>query len=188
MPQLGPHVVRLEELLEEDWNRPRKRRLTARRLHELLQESGYRGSYDSVQRFSKQWREARGKQSRGSFIPLRFTAGEAYQFDWSHEQVVIGGVPQQVKIAHFRLSHSCQPFVVAYPRESAEMMYDAHDRAFFFYGGSCRRGIYDNMSTAVSKVLQGKERVFTRGFQQLCSHYLVEPVACTPVPVGRRGR
>jgi transposase len=60
------------------------------------------------------------------------------------------------------------------------MVYDAHDRAFSFYGGTCRRGIYDNISTTVTKVLQGKDRIFNRGFIQLCSYYLVEPVACTP--------
>ncbi len=87
---------------------------------------------------------------------------------------------QTVKVAHFRLSHSRQPFVAAYPRESAEMVFDAHNRAFSFYGGTCRRGIYDNMSTAVTKVLEGKNRIFNRRFLQMCSHYLVEPVACTP--------
>jgi transposase len=180
MPQLAAYVPRLEELLKKDWKRPRKRRLTARRLHELLQDEGYGGSYDSVQRFSKKWREKRGKQSGGCYVPLSFSPGDAYQFDWSHEWVVLAGIAQKVKVAHFRLSHSCQPFVVVYPRESAEMVYDAHDRAFSFYGGTCRRGIYDNMSTAVTKVLQGKQRIFNRGFIQLCSHYLVEPVACTP--------
>jgi len=60
------------------------------------------------------------------------------------------------------------------------MVLDAHDRAFAFFGGSCRRGIYDNMTTAVAQVLSGKERVFNRRFAQMCSHYLVEPVACTP--------
>ena len=94
--------------------------------------------------------------------------------------VVLGGVAQKLKVAHFRLSHTRQPFLAAYPRESAEMVFDAHNRAFSFYGGTCRRGIYDNMSTAVTKVLEGKNRIFNRRFLQMCSHYLVEPVACTP--------
>ena len=180
MPRLGAWISRLEALLEADSKRPRKRRITARRLYELLQGEGYDGSYDSVQRFCRKWRDQHGQRSSGVYVPLSFAPGDAYQFDWSHELVVIKGVPQEVKVAHFRLSHSCQPFVVAYPRESSEMVYDAHDRAFAFFGGTCKRGIYDNMTTAVTKVLQGKERVFNRGFLQLCSHYLVEPVACTP--------
>lgn len=180
LPRLGKHVERLEALLEEDWQRPKKRRFTARRLLEVLQGEGYDGGYDSIQRYVKKWRVKQGKVSKSAFIPLSFNPGDAYQFDWSHESVVLGGVAQVVKVAHFRLSHSRQPFVVAYPRESLEMVIDAHNLAFAFYGGTCRRGIYDNMSTAVDKVLQGKERKFNRRFVQLCSHYLVEPVACSP--------
>ena len=179
-PQLGKHMPRLEEMLAEDWKRPRKRRLTARRLFELIQAEGYNGGYDSIQRFTKTWRLKKGKEPTGGFVPLIFAPGDAYQFDWSHEMVLLGGTAQKVKVAHFRLSHSRQPFLVAYPRESAEMVFDAHTRAFSFYGGACRRGIYDNMKTAVTKVLEGKDREFNRRFLQMCSHYLVEPVACTP--------
>ena len=113
-------------------------------------------------------------------MPLTFEPGEAYQFDWSHEIVVLGGVTATVKVAHMRLCHSRIPFVRAYPRETQEMVFDAHTRAFAFYRGSCGRGIYDNMKTAVDTVLVGKARQFNRRFAQLCSHYLVEPVACTP--------
>ena len=76
--------------------------------------------------------------------------------------------------------------VRAYPRESQEMVFDAHDRAFRLFGGMCRRGIYDNMATAVDTVFVGKERRFNRRFLRMCSHYLVEPTACTPrvKPVG----
>jgi hypothetical protein len=113
-------------------------------------------------------------------VPLVFAPGEAYQFDWSHEIVVLGGVTTTVKVAHLRLCHSRMPFVRAYPRETQEMVFDAHNRAFAFYRGACARGIYDNMKTAVDTVFVGKARQFNRRFEQLCSHYLVEPVACTP--------
>lgn len=69
------------------------------------------------------------------------------------------------------------------------MVLDAHIKAFSFFGGACRRGIYDNLKTVVTKVLMGKDRIFNRRFLLLASHYLFEPVACTPrQPVGRRGR
>ena len=71
-------------------------------------------------------------------------------------------------------------FVRAYPRESQEMVFDAHDRAFAFFKGACRRGIYDNMKTAVETIFVGKERAYNRRFLQMCGHYLVDPVACTP--------
>ena len=80
------------------------------------------------------------------------------------------------------------PFVRAYPRESQEMVFDAHDRAFAFYRGACVRGIYDNMKTAVETVFVGKDRVFNRRFLRMCSHYLVEPTACTPGTGWEKGR
>jgi Integrase core domain len=109
-----------------------------------------------------------------------FAPGEAYQFDWSHEIVILAGVPTKAKVAQVRLCHSRMPFVRAYPRESQEMVFDAHEKAFQFFKGGCQRGIYDNMRTAVDAVFVGKERKFNRRFQQLMSHHLVEPTACTP--------
>lgn len=93
-----------------------------------------------------------------------------------------------VKVAHVRLCHSRMFFVHAYPRESQEMVFDAHARAFAFFGGACTRGIYDNMTTAVDAVFLGKERKFNRRFLQLCNHYLVEPVACTPAAGWEKGQ
>ena len=130
----------MEELLELDWARPKKRRLTGRRLFELLQAEGYTGGYDSIQRFAKKWREQKGRGSGSGFIPLSFAPGDAYQFDWSHEWVVLDGVVQKAKVAHFRLCNSRHFFVIAYPRESTEMVLDAHNRAFSYFGGTCRRG------------------------------------------------
>ena len=79
-----------------------------------------------------------------------------------------------------KLSHSRMPFVRAYFRETQELVFDAHDKAFLFYGGVCRRGIYDNMKTAVEAIFVGKARQYNRRFLQMCSHHLIEPVACTP--------
>ena len=113
-------------------------------------------------------------------MPLIFDPGEAYQFDWSHEYAVLSGTTTRVKAAHMRLCHSRMQLVQIFPRESQEMVFEAHERAFRFFGGVCRRGIYDNMKTAVSTVFVGKKRDYNRRFQEMCSHHLVEPVACTP--------
>ena len=113
-------------------------------------------------------------------MPLSFAPGEAYQFDWSHETITLQGLPLTIKAAHMKLSHSRMPFVRAYFRETQELVFDAHDKAFLFYGGVCRRGIYDNMKTAVEAIFVGKARQYNRRFLQMCSHHLIEPVACTP--------
>jgi hypothetical protein len=68
------------------------------------------------------------------------------------------------------------------------MVFDAHDRAFAFFRGACTRGIYDNMKTAVDAIFVGKDRAYNRRFQQMCSHYLVEPVACTPASGWEKGQ
>lgn len=179
-PKLGPYIKTLNQELEQDWQRAPKRRLTAVRLYEFLQEKGYEGGYDTVRRHVSRWRQQKGKVSTGTYIPLSFDPGEAYQFDWSHEMAVINGEPRKIKVAHIRLCHSRKFFVVAYYREKREMVMDAHGRAFAFFGGTCERGIYDNMSTAIITVLKGKEREYVPCFSQMCSHYLVNPVACTP--------
>jgi transposase len=114
--------------------------------------------------------------------------GEAFQFDWSHELVQMGGMPVKVKVAHIRLCHSRLFLAVAYARETQEMVFDAHIQAFDYFGGVCRRGIYDNLKTVVNKILSGKERNFNSRFAQLCSHYLFEPVACTPAAGWEKGQ
>jgi len=134
------------------------------------------------------WRQARGNETAQAYVPLSFAPGEAYQFDWSHEIVLMNRLPVTVKVAHVRLCHSRMPFVRAYPRESQEMVFDAHARAFEFYRGACTRGIYDNMKTAVESVFIGKDRQFNRRFLQMCGHYLVEPTACTPASGWEKGQ
>src|SRR5450631_1666946 len=96
--------------------------------------------------------------------------------------ITLQGLPLMIKAAHMKLSHSRMPFVRAYFRETQELVFDAHDKAFAFYGGVCRRGIYDNMKTAVEAIFVGKARQYNRRFLQMCSHHLIEPVACTPAP------
>jgi hypothetical protein len=121
-------------------------------------------------------------------VPLSFAPGDAYQFDWSQEIVLINGVTMTIKVAHVRLCHSRMLFVRTYPRETQEMVFDAHDRAFAFFKGTCTRGIYDNMKTAVDTIFVGKERSYNRRFLQMCSHYLVDPVACTPASGWEKGQ
>ncbi|MGO7251776.1 IS21 family transposase, partial [Rhizobium brockwellii] len=71
-------------------------------------------------------------------------------------------------------------YVRAYPRETQEMLFDAHARAFAFFGGVPRRGIYDNMKTAVDRIGTGKARQVNARFAAMASHYLFEPDCRTP--------
>jgi transposase len=188
LPRIGPWREALETLLSENENRSARERLTIIRLYEELRGLGYDGSYAAVRRYVIAWREGRTSRSAAAFVPLSFAAGEAYQFDWSHEIVVMNGVTVTVKVAHMRLCHSRMFVARAYPRETQEMVFDAHERAFAFFKGACARGIYDNMKTAVDTIFVGKDRQYNRRFLQMCSHHLVEPVACTPASGWEKGQ
>ena len=189
MPKLGAWRKQLDELLAANEAKPRAGAADgwcgfSRRCAIL----GSTAATMRLRRYAKSWRKARGAAAAQAYIPLTFAPGEAYQFDWSHETVLMNGVTMVVKAAHMRLCHSRMPFVRVYPRESQEMVFDAHTSAFAFFKGACTRGIYDNMKTAVETVFLGKERQFNRRFLQMCSHYLVEPTACTPASGWEKGQ
>jgi transposase len=188
LPRIGPWRERLDALLDENERRSTRERLTLIRLFEELQGLGYDGSYATVRRYAIAWRQERSSATVAAFVPLSFAPGEAYQFDWSHEIVVMNGVTITVKVAHMRLCHSRMFIARAYPRETQEMVFDAHERAFAFFKGACTRGIYDNMKTAVDTIFLGKDRQYNRRFLQMCSHHLVDPVACTPASGWEKGQ
>ena len=188
LPKVGPWREQLEASLLANEEKAPRERLTLVRIFEDLRRVGYQGSYDAVRRYAQAWRRKRGAATAEAYVPLSFAPGEAYQFDWSHEIVVLSGAAAVVKVAHIRLCHSRMLFVRAYPRETQEMVFDAHDRAFAFFKGTCTRGIYDNMTTAVDAVFVGKNRQFNRRFLQMCSHYLIEPTACTPASGWEKGQ
>ncbi len=187
-PKLGRWTVELDELLTSNAAKPAREQLTLIRIFEQLRERSYEGGYDAVRRYARRWAKQHGQATAAAYVPLSFAPGEAYQFDWSHEVVLLNGVTVIVKAAHVRLCHSRMLFVRVYPRETQEMVFDAHDRAFALFKGACGRGIYDNMKTAVETIFVGKDRLYNRRFLQMCSHYLVDPVACTPASGWEKGQ
>src|ERR1700731_3664718 len=188
LPKIGPWRDKLDQLLLANEGKASRERLTLIRLFEELRGLGYDGGYDAVRRYARERNKERGASTAAAYVPLIFAPGEAYQFDWSHEVVLLSGVTVIVKAAHVRLCHSRMLFVRVYPRETQEMVFDAHDRAFALFKGACGRGIYDNMKTAVEAIFVGKARLYNRRFLQMCSHYLVDPVACTPASGWEKGQ
>jgi len=188
LPKLGRWKADLDRILAGNEAKQARERLTLIRVFEELRGLGYDGGYDAVRRYARGWQRERSSSTADAYVPLSFAPGEAYQFDWSHEVVLINGTTVIVKVAHVRLCHSRMMFARAYPRETQEMVFDAHDRAFAFFKGTCTRGIYDNMKTAVETIFIGKERAYNRRFLQMCGHYLVDPVACTPASGWEKGQ
>ncbi len=187
-PRLGRWKADLDRMLTENVGTAARERLTLIRLFEELRAPGYAGGYDAVRRYARSWGREHASQTAAVFVPLSFAPGEAYQFDWSHEIVLMNGVTVTVKVGHLRLCHSRMMFIRAYPRETQEKVFDAHERAFGFFRGACTRGIYDNMKTAVETIFVGKERQYNRRFLQMCAHHLVDPVACTPASGWEKGQ
>src|SRR5882762_6705755 len=136
LPRIGPWSEKLDQLLSANEGKASRERLTLIRLFEELRGCGYAGGYDAVRRYARRWSKERGATTAAAYVPLSFAPGEAYQFDWSHEVVLLNGATVTVKVAHVRLCHSRMLFVRAYPRETQEMVFDAHDRAFALFKGT----------------------------------------------------
>jgi len=135
LPQLGSHVVALEALLAGNASIARREHLTFQRMYEELRLAGYGGGYDAVRRYCRAWALREGERAAVAFVPLIFAPGEAYQFDWSHQIIVLDGIVTKVKVAQVRLRHSRMISARAYMRESQEMVFDAHEKAFVFFKG-----------------------------------------------------
>ena len=160
----------LVQMLRADARRAKHERRTARALHTELKALGYEGGYSRLTDFIRAWREGEGQAVNvTAYVPLNFELGEAFQFDWSEEGLVVGGIYYRVQVAHTKLCASRAFWLVAYPSQGHEMLFDAHTRSFAALGGVARRGIYDNMRTAVDKVHKGKGRTVNARFAVMCA-------------------
>ncbi len=190
--KLSPYMDKLQQWLKTESRRGRKERRSVKQLYHDLVKLGYLGSYDRVAAYAKQWRlnqqQLAGTLGRGAFIPLTFAPGEAFQFDWSEDWAVIGGERVKLQVAHFKLAHSRAFYLRAYPLQTHEMLFDAHRHAFQCLGGVPKRGIYDNMRTAVDQVGRGKQRTVNARFAAMASHYLFEAEFCNPASGWEKGQ
>jgi transposase len=88
-PKLGAWTDALDWLLSANAKAPTRERLTLIRVYEELRALGYEGGYDAVRRYARHWGEQHASATAEAYVPLTFSPGEAYQFDWSHEIVVM---------------------------------------------------------------------------------------------------
>jgi transposase len=190
--KLDPYADKLSQMLRQEAGKSRKQKRTTKQLHADLTALGYDGSYNRVAAFARDWKAARQQEQktcgRGVFVPLAFLPGEAFQFDWSEDWAVIGGERTKLQVAHFKLSYSRAFILRAYPQQTHEMLFDAHNHAFRVLGGVPRRGIYDNMRTAVDKIGRGKERQVNVRFSAMVSHFLFEAEFCNPASGWEKGQ
>ena len=172
-PKIGPYLDRIAEILEADKSAPKKQRHTSKRIYERIQEEGYTGGYTQVKDAVRRMRRVR----REVYMPLAHRPGEA-QVDFGHALVKENGVLRKVVFFVMALPYSDAMFVRVYDRECTEVYWDAHMRAFAFFGGVPTRITYDNTRVLIKKILSAHDRELTDGFLQLQSHYLFDHHFC----------
>jgi transposase len=182
--KLDPFAEKLTGWLVTEQRKSRKERRTAKQMHADLVQLGFDGSYERVAAFVREWKGERQRAThttdRGTFVPLVFQPGEAFQFDWSEDWAYVGGERIKLQVAHIKLSHSRAFLVRAYLLQTHEMLFDAHWHGFRVFEGIPSRGIYDNMKTAVDRIGVGKKRDVNARFLSMTSHYVFEPEFCNP--------
>jgi len=171
-PILGPHLKRIEKWIEDDKKQPRKQRHTARRIfNRLKNEHGYKGSEETVRRYVRSIKTRLGIKNSNVFLVLDAECGKEAEVDWGAAIAIINGVKTPIKFFCMRSRYSGKHFVRIYPCEKQQAFFDAHIHAFNFFGGIYPILVYDNLTSAVQKVLQGRERVEQESFIKFRSYY-----------------
>ncbi len=178
-PKMGPFAQRIEEWLAEDLSNPAKQHLTARRIYHLLcMEPGFGAGESTVRRFVRRRRQE--LQPPEVFMPLCYEPGQDAQCDFGEAVFFLGDRSVSAQLFCLRLCYSKRSFVMAFPTQRQEAFFEGHVAAFRFFEGVPRRIWYDNLKTAVQRVLTGRDREEQSAFVGLRSHYLFESRFCTP--------
>ena len=163
-------------MLEESERLPRKQRYIAKNIYKQIQKLGYQGSEGSVHNYvSRQRKESKKTKA---YLPLEFDPGQDAQVDWGTAQVDIRGKRVAVQFFTMRLNYSRTRFVIAFPFQKQEAFLEGHIQAFKFFGGVPRRITYDNLKTAVFRILEGHNRQEQEAFIAFRSYYLFESNYC----------
>jgi transposase len=171
-PVLDPVVGLMEGWLSADQAAPRKQRHTAKRVYDrLVAEQGFTGSERRVREYVAAWKRLHRADGLG-FVPLAYTPGAEAQCDWGEAVVVVAGVAQKAFLFCIRLCYSLQYFVCAFPTLRQECFFAGHVAAFAHFGGVPGRSTYDNLTSAVRTVLEGRSRVEQDAFVAFRGHYL----------------
>lgn len=177
-PVLGPYKARIEALLEENQRLPVKQRYTAHKMYEVVYAAGYRGSESGVHVYV--WQRRSETKRPAVFLPLAYQPGADAQADWGEALVELQGERITVQYLEIRLCYSRKLFVRAYPTQRQEAFFDGQVAAFKYFGGVPHQVWYDNLTSAVQKVLHGRARREQRQFVAFRSHYLFDAEFCTP--------
>lgn len=178
-PALGEFLKIIDGWLEQDKRVHRKQRHTAARIYRrLVNEYGFSGSESTVRQYVRQARVRLGVEVGKAFIPLEPECGKEAEVDWGSADAIIAGEEVRLKFFCMRSKYSGKHFIRFYPCERQQAFFDGHMRGFDFFGGVFAGIVYDNLSTAVQKVLRGKERVEQEAFRRMHGYYNFSPRFC----------
>ena len=187
-PVLGPYIEIIDKWLEGDRGQPKKQRHTARRIYNrLVEEHGFEGSESTVRRYVKMAKIKLGLEEPKVFVPCDPEAGVEAEVDWGTATAIISGNKVRLKFFCMRSKYSGKHFVRFYPCERQQVFFDAHIQAFIFFGGVFPVVIYDNLTTAVQKVLRGKSRIEQESFRKFKSYYSFESRFCNSNSAHEKG-
>ena len=186
-PNLEKYIPSIDEWMEADRKLPRKQRHTAVRIYRrLVEEQGYRGSYSSVKRYVRKKKYVLKLASEG-YLPLAHPSGEG-QVDFG-ESLYYDAQGRECKGYALTVSfpQSNKGYTQFYPSQNQECLLEGLKRVFEHIGGVPPRLRFDNMSTAVVKVLEGGERELTEGFTRFMLHYRFRAEFCNPASGNEKG-
>ena len=170
----------IDQIIVADQKEPRKQRHTGQRVFErLVQEHHYQGSLSSVAHYYGSKRKELGLNSK-AFVPQVYSPGEEAEVDWYEALVDFPDGRRKVYFFLMRACYSGFEFHMAFERQNQQSFLEAHVAAFNYFGGVFKTIYYDNLSSAVKKVLKGRKRIETEKFVALRSHYLFESSFCLP--------
>ncbi len=180
-PSLGQYLATIDKWLVGDKDIPKKQRHTGTRIYNRLKnEKGYQGSIATVLRYVRMARQRIGIGGRQVFIPLDPPVGQEAEVDWGRCIAILDGQKVVLKFLCIRSKFSGKHFVRCYPCERQQALFDAHIKAFSFFGGVFPVLIYDNLTTAVQKVFIGKKRILQKEFKKFKAYYNFTSRFCNP--------
>lgn len=175
----------IDHWLEEDLKRWGKQKHTAIRIfNRLVDEYNFTGSASNIRKLVAKSR----KKLQEVFIPLEFQLGQQFQFDWGEADIILQGNIQRIYLFCIQLSASRARFVRAYLHEKQEAFLDGFVHSFEYFGGVPTEGVFDNLKTAVQKILQGRDRIEQDAFLALQAHYLFKSEFCNVRAGNEKGR
>lgn len=187
--KLTPALPFIEAILEADQQAPRKQRHTAHRIWRRLRDEmpGLEVAESTVRKYVRERKHELGLKGRETFIPQSYRWGVEAQVDWYEARAELDGEQKKVYMFCMRSMASGGAFHRAYPHASQQAFLEGHELAFAHFGGVFEVVRYDNLASAVKKILRGYQREETARFIAFRSHWGFQSEFCTPGKGNEKG-